>query len=110
MANSHAWLVLVSGFRFLILPSTVLSSSSSSSSSSPPSPSPSPSPSPFSKEKVSGQKQEGRVHDDMWVLPLKPLLATAGDKGGASGGRVVLDAAGFGSKATWQKISKKGQV
>ena len=36
----------------------------------------------FSKEKVSGQKQEGRVHDDMWVLPLKPLLATAGDKVG----------------------------
>ena len=46
----------------------------------------------------------------MWVLPLKPLLATAGDKGGASGGRVVLDAVGFGSKATWQKITKKGQV
>ena len=43
----------------------------------------------------------------MWVLPLKPLLATAGDKGGASGGRVVLDAVGFGSKATWQKITKK---
>ena len=107
MANSHAWLVLVSGFRFLILPSTV----SSSSSSSPfPFPFPFPSSLRFSKEKVSGQKQEGRVHDDMWVLPLKPLLATAGDKGGASGGRVVLDAAGFGSKATWQKISKKGQV
>jgi hypothetical protein len=47
----------------------------------------------------SGQKKEGRVHDDMWSLCLRPLLATAGS-GAASGGRTVIDS----QKATWQKV------
>jgi len=56
----------------------------------------------YSKEKVAGQKKEGKVHEDMWCLNLKPLLGTAGSS--TSGGRVSIDT----SKAVWQKITKKG--
>ena len=70
----------------------------------------------FSKEKESlsvnsnnnnGQKKEGRIHEDMWSMNLRVLLATAGGtsaSGGSSGGRVVLDT----TKALWQRVSRKG--
>eukprot|EP01041_Mallomonas_annulata_P003369 gene3368-6669_t len=52
----------------------------------------------YSKEKVSGLKKEGKVHDDMWTLSLKGVLI------GAIGSKLKLDP----QKAVWTKISKKG--
>lgn len=34
------------------------------------------------QEKVTGSFKEGKVHEDVWVLQLKPGLATAGAAGG----------------------------
>lgn len=46
--------------------------------------------------------KEGKVHEDMWLLPLKPALPTKGtSSSGAMGGLDV-------SKLTWQKVSRKG--
>lgn len=56
----------------------------------------------FSKEKLPGVTKEGRVHEDMWVLNLKSLLATTGSS--AVGGKTSLDT----SKAVWQRVSRKG--
>lgn len=42
----------------------------------------------YSKVKAAGQKAEGKVHDDMWVLNLKPVLSNG--------------------KPVWQKVSRKG--
>eukprot|EP00981_Chlorochromonas_danica_P001943 scaffold402_cov166-Ochromonas_danica.AAC.1 len=67
----------------------------------------------YSKEKVSGSGggsggagggggKEGRVHEDMWMIALKPALpAVRGGGGGAGGGLDV-------SKLSWQKVSRKG--
>ncbi len=49
----------------------------------------------YSKQKE-GSKHEGRIHEDMWMLPLKPCLS-----GGKSSN---LDF----SKLAWQKIARKG--
>eukprot|EP00595_Chromulina_sp_UTEXLB2642_P001484 CAMPEP_0196765108 /NCGR_PEP_ID=MMETSP1095-20130614/7610_1 /TAXON_ID=96789 ORGANISM="Chromulina nebulosa, Strain UTEXLB2642" /NCGR_SAMPLE_ID=MMETSP1095 /ASSEMBLY_ACC=CAM_ASM_000446 /LENGTH=757 /DNA_ID=CAMNT_0042122529 /DNA_START=202 /DNA_END=2472 /DNA_ORIENTATION=+ len=51
----------------------------------------------FSKEKNPNQKKEGKIHDDMWMLNLKPAITTGV-------GRNALDV----QKITWHKISKKG--
>jgi N-acetylneuraminic acid mutarotase len=59
----------------------------------------------YSKEKVTGSKKEGKVHEDMWCLNLKPMLAAAGAvTAGRAGGVGSIDT----SKATWQKITRKG--
>jgi hypothetical protein len=61
----------------------------------------------YSKEKVTGSYKEGKVHEDVWVLMLKPALGSAGAAaggGGGGGGKGSLDP----SKATWQKVSRKG--
>lgn len=50
----------------------------------------------YSKEKSEGSRQEGKIHEDMWLLNLKPCLP--------SGKSTSLEL----SKATWQKISRKG--
>jgi N-acetylneuraminic acid mutarotase len=50
----------------------------------------------YSKEKSEGSRQEGKIHEDMWMLSLKPCLPTT--KTG------TLDL----TKVTWQKISRKG--
>lgn len=49
----------------------------------------------YSKQKE-GSKQEGKIHEDMWMLPLKPSM-TAGKSS-------TLDL----SKLCWQKITRKG--
>lgn len=56
----------------------------------------------YSKEKVPGQKKEGKIHEDMWMLNLRPVVGTAG--GSAVGGRSVIDP----QKAAWQRVTKKG--
>ena len=53
----------------------------------------------YSKEKVATSKKEGRIHEDMWLLNLKPALNAS-----SSRGLVSLDL----SKISWQKISRKG--
>ena len=53
----------------------------------------------YSKEKVTGSGKEGKVHQDMWALQLRPALG-----GGGSGGSAALDL----SKVVWQKVSRKG--
>ncbi|CAM9309596.1 unnamed protein product [Ascophyllum nodosum] len=42
----------------------------------------------YSKEKEPGQKKEGKVHNDMWVLNMKPAVS--------------------GGSPTWDRIGKKG--
>jgi hypothetical protein len=58
----------------------------------------------YSKEKVTGSYKEGKVHEDVWVLMLKPALGSTGAAAGGGGGKGSLDP----SKATWQKVSRKG--
>jgi hypothetical protein len=50
----------------------------------------------YSKEKSDGARQEGKIHEDMWMLNLKPCLP--------SGKSTNLEL----TKAIWQKISRKG--
>jgi hypothetical protein len=45
-----------------------------------------------------------KVHEDTWILQLKPVLATTG--GGSKGGLAALDL----SRATWQKVRTLGTV
>ena len=51
----------------------------------------------YSREKQlgAGAHSEGRLHDDMWSLPLRPLAGQTGPQ---------LDT----SKLQWQKVAKKG--
>ncbi len=50
----------------------------------------------YSKEKSDGNRQEGKIHEDMWMLNLKPCLPTGKSSNLELG------------KAVWQKISRKG--
>eukprot|EP01038_Epipyxis_sp_PR26KG_P009482 gene9482-12773_t len=62
----------------------------------------------FSKDKVSvlsdgnaTSKNELKIHEDMWMLNLKPILGSSSTSSSSKG---LLDV----SKAVWQKISRKG--
>jgi hypothetical protein len=50
----------------------------------------------YSKEKGESSRQQGKIHEDMWMLNLKPALP--------SGKSANLDL----TKVSWQKISRRG--
>lgn len=58
----------------------------------------------FSKEKVTGSLKEGKVHEDMWALSLRPALPSGGKASAGGRGCGGLDL----TKAVWQKIKRKG--
>ena len=84
----------------------------------------------FSKEKfatTTSSKREGRVHDDMWILRLKPMMLSISEKHGGSavsgsGGGSSKHSGGSSSsssssstqqqlditRAVWERVSRKG--
>lgn len=72
----------------------------------------------YSKEKAAGSKKEGKVHEDMWMMKMKPMLTSSGG-GGASSSTVGGAAPSASakslahlvdvSKGAWERISRKGE-
>jgi len=50
----------------------------------------------YSKEKNAASKMEGKIHNDLWMISLKPALQ--------NNKNIPLDF----TKISWQKISRKG--
>jgi hypothetical protein len=62
-----------------------------------------------SSGKHTGGKTEGVVHQDTWMINLKPLLGGTAGGGGATASGGAKGKLDF-SKVTWQKVSRKGSV